>query len=413
MRKLFFSLFAILAGLGFIGIGNGLLNIAIPSKATQNNFDPLLIGLLTTFYYIGFSAGCFVTPRYVKKVGHIRSFACFTALLCIAALSFSYNSSPWAWFVLRIMSGFAVAGVYMIAESWLNECADNKNRGRIISLYRIVDLVSIMTGQLLLGRFELGSNEVFLVSATLINLGLIPVALTSSPGPRPIEIVKINFERVFEISHIGFVTCGLVGGANAAFYGMAPQFALSKGLSTQLVGVFLAGAVLAGASFQVVVGWLADKMDRERLLYSLALLASIAGACMFLAGSKDATPNELIGLSFLWGAFAMPLYSLAIAIANDRAEPNDFLELSGGLLVSFSIGAVLGPFITPLFIEATGVAGLFFFTASTHLVMAVYVFYRRRFVLSPVPDSERESFASAPRTTPVVFEMDPRAPPSE
>lgn len=146
MSHLFFSIFSILMGLGFIGVGNGLLNISIPSKATQFGFDPFLIGLLTAFYYLGFLLGCFVTPRVVKKVGHIRSFTCFAAMLCIASLSFAYDHSPALWITLRTLAGFAIAGIYMIAESWLNESADNSNRGKVISIYRIVDLVALMGG---------------------------------------------------------------------------------------------------------------------------------------------------------------------------------------------------------------------------------------------------------------------------
>lgn len=244
----------------------------------------------------------------------------------------------------------------------------------------------------------------------MINFGLIPVALTSSLGPKPIKGVQINFKRVFGISRIGFIACGLVGVANTSFFGLGPQFALAKDFSTPSIGIFMASAVFAGASIQVVVGWLADRMNRELLLNLTALLAGLIGACLYVIGNRNDLPNLLIALSFLWGAFAMPLYSLAIAIANDRAKPTEFLELSGGLLIAYSCGAVLGPFFAPFFIKLMGSAGLFFFTAFIHFGMAGYVFYRRRFVLDPIPDSEREEFKSPPRTTPVIFELDPRGP---
>lgn len=409
MGNLLKSLSSLLLGLSFIAVGNGLLNILVPIKTTQLGFGPFLVGLFTTFYYIGFLLGCYRGPRIIKKVGHIRSFTCFAALLSTSALCFSFYLPTGLWLVLRTAAGFSIATIYMITESWINEFANNSNRGKIISIYRIVDLSSLVLGQLLLGAFTVDDSTGFIVAGTLINMGLVPVALTSASSPKPLDNIEIHFRKIFKISPIAFITAGIVGAANGSFYALGPQLALVKGFSTVLISIFMSSAILAGVLCQVAVGWAADKMDRERLLYLVALFAGLVGFLVYIVGNASNGQILLIFLAFCWGACAMPLYSLAIAIANDRANDNEFLHVSGGLLIIFSLGAVVGPFITPLFIWLHGPAGLFFFTAVVHFSPASYVFYRRRFVVEPIAESDREKFISAPRTTPVILESDPRS----
>jgi MFS family permease len=407
MKSVVLSLGTILTGLGLLSIGNGLLSIVVPTKAYLLGIGQFQIGLMTTAYYGGFLLGCFRTTSVVSRIGHIRSFAVFAASLCLLTLSFSFVSSSFAWIALRAAIGFCVAGIYMIAESWVNEFASNQNRGRILSMYRMIDLAALMSGQLLMGHVPLDGNLVFVIAASFINLGLIPVAMTRQAGPAPISDVKLNIRQLIKTSHIGSIGCLIVGLVNGSIWALGPVYAAAiDGFGPQKIAQFMALIVLSGAVFQIGIGFLADRMNRAALMTMVALLAACTGYYLYQLGTDNAAKDAYFVGALLFGGFAMPMYSLTMAITNDRAQKGEFVQIGGGLLLLYSIGAIVGPMLSSLTMKYLGARGLFGFTAATHGLLGVYVGYRTSIIKHP---PARETFVSPPRTTPVIFNIDPRA----
>lgn len=254
MRQVFLSLAGILAGLALFSIGNGLLAVAIPSRAYHLSFSSLSLGFLIAFYYGGFLLGCFGTPYLVKRVGHIRCFASFAGLYCVVTISLSFGELPFVWWALRFIAGFCIAGIYMIAEAWINEDSTNENRGKVVSIYRVVDLSSLMLGSLVVGFLPIETTLPLAIAAVLINLGIIPVAMTSSKGPSPIGNVKLNLLHVFNTSRIGSVVALVVGLSSGSFWGLAPALGLSLGFTPGQASMFMGMAILGGGSQSALCG---------------------------------------------------------------------------------------------------------------------------------------------------------------
>jgi len=400
------SLKAILFGLAFLGIGNAFTNILVPTRAVFLGFDNIAIGILISLYYTGYLFGCVFMPKIVKRVGHIRAFILGAAVLGIATLGYSISNSSYMWSVFRFFSGSCMAGIYVITESWVNEAADDTNRGRTISRYRIVDLSAVVLGQLLIGVFNFENSNSFVLANIFMTMGLIPLAFTNSPSPQPIRDVKIKFGKAFKSSRIATFTTFVAGMAFGSFFGLGPVFAAEIGYDSQFIGVFVASALVGGIVFQMIVGRLADKFDREWLLVFFSL-----GSAIFAFGIGQSSTSEiiLILLVGLWGGFASPIYSLAVAIANDRSKAEDFLEISGSLLLIYSLGAVVGPNVSAIAMSQAKPSSLFYFLAVIFMMLVFYIVLRKMLSTRPKANSEIDDFISVPRTTASVFILDPRA----
>ena len=168
MRSALITLSALLLSATILVAGNGLQNTLLAVRGNLEGFSLLQIGLLLSVYYVGFILGCQLVPRWVKRVGHVR---CFTALASIASAS-ALTHALWvdavAWLLLRGVTGFCLAGLTMIIESWINERATNQNRGRVLAVYRIVDFGALTVGQFLLTLADPQGFVLFALTSILI-----------------------------------------------------------------------------------------------------------------------------------------------------------------------------------------------------------------------------------------------------
>ena len=422
------SVAALLLGAGILLLGNGLQSILLPVRATIEAFSTSSIGLIGAAYPAGFVVSCLTTPRIVRRVGHIRTFAVLAAIAAAIVLLLVLLVHPVSWVLLRIGSGFCFAGLFMVIESWLNEASTNSNRGQIFSTYMVVNLLTLTAGQMMLPLADPADFTLFAIAAMLITLGLVPVGLTTSAGPHRIERVRLRWGRLYRMSPVGVLGCAFVGLANSAFGTFGPVFAGEIGLSLTGIALFMSAALIGGALAQLPLGRLSDRMDRRKVVVLACVLAVGLAVVLALIGDAheggrlfglddiglvELAPAILIGLIALFGASIYPIYSLCVAHTNDYVASEDFVEASSGLLLTWGIGAAIGPNLAAAVMEGVGLAGLFAYTASIHLLFCAFTIWRmtRR---SPVPMAERESFVAGStgpvKATPVSAALDPRAP---
>ncbi|HSA82689.1 MAG TPA: MFS transporter [Geminicoccaceae bacterium] len=417
------SVGALLLGAAILLLGNGLIGILLPVRATFESFSTVAIGLIASGYSAGFVLGCLSVPHIVRRVGHIRTFAVMAAIAASAILLMALLVEPVAWILLRAVSGLAFAGLYMVIESWLNERASNTNRGQLFATYMVIQLGAITAGQMLLPVGDAAGFGLFAVATIAITLALVPVSLTSSSAPQPLETVRLRLARLYRMSPVGVLGCFFVGLANGAFGGLGVVFAQGVGLGTTGVALFMSAALVGGTLFQVPFGRLSDRIDRRRVLMLACLLAVIAGAVLALAGKTQgdaipawlariaALPSVLIGAVVVFGGCIFSMYSLCVAHTNDFVAREDFVEASSGLLLTWAVGATLGPIAAGPMMEWVGLGGLFLYAAVVHLLFIAFIWYRttRRACLPP---EARPDFVQAghTRTSHVLAAMDPRAP---
>ena len=394
---------ALLLSVSLLLMGNGLQNTLLPVRASIESFSALDIGILGSAYFLGFAAGCIYGPYLVRRVGHIRTFTAMATIASCAVLIHAFVLTPVVWWILRVVTGICFAVLYMVIESWLNEKASNENRGTVFSIYTIINLTVITIGQMMLTLDEPSNFMLFSFASILVSLAAVPVALSKSSEPAPIQSVKINFRVLFQTSPVGVTGCLVVGLTNGAFWALAPVFASGDSVDVSRVAIFMSVAVIAGAIGQWPLGRMSDRMDRRRVILLVCGGAMICG--ILLALLQPSMEFMLLPAAFAYGIFAFPLYSLCVAHTNDFADESRYVEVACGLLLVYAIGAVIGPIVASIFMWLIGTGGLFAFTAIVHFVMIGFVIHRlRRREVRPV--EEHISFADAMRVGLTVSSVD-------
>ncbi len=403
------SLAALFSGISILLVGNGLLGTLLGIRSVSLGFSPEITGVVMAAYFAGFIAGSLRCVQIIERAGHIRTFAALAAISSAASLAHILFDSPTAWAILRMIIGFCFAGLYMTIESWLNNDAGNANRGRVLSIYMMVNLLSLAAGQLFLLLPDPGGFLLFCIASMLISIGLVPIALTTSsaPPPRPANPVKLAL--LYQTSPLGLAGCFASGLALGTFWSMAPVFCRTLGLTAASTATFMVATILGGVLLLWPIGHLSDKLDRRYVITFLCAASAISSLAIVLIGG--ATPILLFACAAIWGSVTFPIYSLSIAHTNDFLKADDFLAVSGGLLLVYGSGAILGPLVAGLTMGYLGPAGL---PVTLSVVMAatvLFALYRMTRRQAPTVE-EQAPVVFVPRTTHVAQELDPRIEPS-
>ena len=401
------SLAALLLSVAILVAGNGLQGTLIAVRANLEGFPAATIGALMSAYYVGFVSGSIIVPGFVRRVGHIRTFAALAAVAAASAVALALFVHPVVWWVLRVVTGFCFAGLYTVFESWVNERASNENRGRVFSVYKIIDLGANTLGQLLLTTADPRGFVLFSVVSILICLALVPVALTTAKIPRRLRVSRLGLRQLYRASPLGVFGCFALGLGNSATWGLAPVFVQEIGQPVTVVAYFMSLMVVGGAASQWPIGFLSDRYDRRLVTITASLLAAASGVALTFA-TTGPLPILLL-CAVLFGGLSMPVYSLCVAYTNDYLDPRQFVAASSALLLLYGVGAIIGPFIASLVMQELGGWSLFLYTATVYLLLAVFGLFRttRR---TAVPPDEQAGFVAVPRpASAVVYHLDPRS----
>ncbi len=406
MTELRQRLAAILTGVGVLYLGQALLTTLIGVRMSLEDFSTFSIGIVTSAFYVGGVLGSQLCSRIVKRVAHIRAFTIFAALLASSALTHTLVLAPEAWAVLRAVSGFSIYGLYLVAESWLNAAVTPVIRGRVLGTYMFITFVALTLGQLLLNAGDPAKYHLFGISGIVFALALIPVALTRTTAPIEMTTEHLTLRRLFRISPFGLVGSLASGMVIEAFLSLGSVYAAKSGLSTAQISLFMSAPIVGGLLLQWPFGWLSDRFDRRWTL--LAIAGGTALSALAVIGLRHAAFPMLLAIVTVHGGLFFSMYPLSLAHANDKAEPDQFVELSRGLLLVYFIGALIAPFGGSLMMDPFGPSGLFVeitLIAGALTLFGLYSQWRK----APVPDSEQRAFYPyGPRTTTEVYGIDPR-----
>jgi len=387
-------------------VGSGLLGSLISLHLSLAKYDSGIIGLVMAGYYAGLVCGSFIAPGVVRRVGHIRAFAAFAALNTIVALLHALFQSPLTWGLLRIATGIAMMGLYMVIESWLNERAESSVRGRVFSVYMAVTFIGLGGGQFLLDTGRQNPLTPFLLVAIMFAACLIPVALTGAAHPQPVENLEFKFRKLFRVAPFGVWGCLGAGLANGAFYALGPTFGVREGLAVSQVASFMGATILGGFALQWPIGLISDRFDRQRVIGGLAF--AVAGASLVLAILGGWLTFALLIAGPVFGGLTFTMYPVAVAHANDHIRTDELVPVSAALILCYSVGAMLGPLGAAGVMHILGPRGLFVFTASLSILLGIGALTMPR--RAPVAPEDQAPFVPVPRTSAVISQLDPRAP---
>ncbi|KAJ54475.1 major facilitator transporter [Actibacterium mucosum KCTC 23349] len=373
MIKVLSGSWALLLGMFLLMIGNGLQGSLVGVRGGIEGFSTAELSVVMSGYFAGFLGGSRATPHLIRRVGHVRVFAALGSLISAVLILYPTLTNPVAWTLLRVVMGFCFSGVYVVAESWMNDSATNETRGQSLSLYMTVQMAGIVAAQGILTLGDPSGFVLFIVPSVLVSIAFAPILLTVSPTPAFETSQPMGIRRLFALSPLSCVGCFLLGGVYSATFGMAAVYGSRAGLSIVQISAFLAAIYLGGLILQFPIGWLSDRLDRRMLILNVALLGGAAAIVAALAGGVF---WMLLLASFVIGGTTNPLYALMIAHTNDFLDTEDMAAASGGMIFLNGVGAVAGPLVTAPFMVWVGPPGFFIFILVLLSAIGAYAAYR-------------------------------------
>ncbi len=407
VRDILRSVKSLLGGTAAFVVGNALLALLLPLRMEAAGYPVALTGLVMAAYYFGLALGGLRGKRVIMRIGHIRAFAVFAALMAVTTLAYAAFAHPAAWLLLRVVNGFCIAGMTAGIESWLNTKSSNETRGRVLGFYMVTLFLATALGQTLVNVADVAEPDLFMLAASLIGLALVPVAMTRLAEPNLSDSRVLGIRALFAASKVGVVGAGVAGLMVGSFYALGVVFATRIGLNVSEVALFMSVVVLGGLIFQIPVGVLADRYDRRFVMAGVLLAVGIAWGTLagFIAAQLPFV--LLLGVGVAFGGAMSSVYPLCVAQTFDRLERRYYVAASGRLLMVYSIGATVGPLLAAALMAIYGPSSFFLFEATVAVLYAAFVLVHacRR---PSVPVELREKYVPLPDVSPVVMALDPR-----
>ncbi|CAB4785813.1 MAG: MFS transporter [Actinobacteria bacterium] len=381
-RTILLSTWGLFTGLALLLVTAGVYSTLVGIRAELKNLPTLVSGGITTAYYAGFLLGSWYTLRALKQVGHIRVYAALASLLSASVLITGVYDSPLVWIIMRSSTGFCFAGLYVVAESWLNGLASNTFRGRLLAMYNVVTIGAYGAGQLLVFNFDARTLTGFAFAAVVSSLAVIPVAMSEQAAtPNVDNHTHITMRELARIVPTGAGTILLVGLAHGGMLGMAVIYATREGLSVGRVGILIAAINLGGMALTWPISSASDDLDR-RIIGVLSTLAVIVLGLVMLTQ----TPSSWFttALLFAIGGFSFPLYAVGGAYTNDWVSQEQMGAAASQLVTLYGFGAMIGPLVAAPFLDIIGTQGFAWSIISLHTLILLFLIYRIRAWHAPV-----------------------------
>jgi MFS family permease len=401
MLQVLSNSWALLLGMGLLMVGNGMQGTLLGIRGEIEGFSTLEMSFVMSAYFVGFLGGSRMAPWMIRRVGHVRVFAALGSFISAVMILYPTLADPIAWSIGRIVIGFCFSGVYVTAESWLNNAATNDNRGKALSLYMIVQTAGIVAAQGLLLTADPSGFVLFVIPSVLISISFAPILLSISPTPAFDTTKPMSLKEIMKISPLGCVGMFLLGGVFSAQFGMAPVYGAEAKLSVPQISMFVAMFFVGSVVAQYPIGWISDRMDRRKLIMIVSIIGAVGSTMGMMLGASF---TLLLTSAFVIGGMSNPLYSLLIAHTNDFLEHEDMAAASGGLIFINGLGAIAGPLITGWIMGQIGPGGFYLFTGVLFVAMALYAAYRMT-QRPAVPVDETIGYTQmSPTTSPVAQE---------
>jgi MFS family permease len=379
--------------MGVLMLGAGLQGTLLGLRATLEGFPTPVTGIIMSCYYVGYLAGTAAAPRMLRQIGHIRVFAALAAGASACILVQAAFVQWLIWAVMRLTSGVCFAGIYVVAESWLNDRASKTNRGRLLAVYMLVLYVGLGAAQFLLVLANPSTTTPFMLVSVLISLSMVPIVVSAQQAPEPAVPRKVRYRDLYRNSPLGVVAVSVSGMISAIVFAMGPVYGRLSGLGNSGIATFMAVSILAAVVTQYPVGRLSDRTDRRTVIAAVCTLATVVAGSIVAFGAEMPRPLFLL-LTALFSGSALTLYSLAVSHVNDKLEPAQMVAASSALLRLNGCAASVGPVLAGSLIAAFGPPAYFATLATLTGALTIYDLWRKS-RRKPVPAEQKGPFISA------------------
>ncbi len=373
MLKVLSHSWPLLMGVMLLMVGNGIQGTLLGIRGNLEGFTTYQLSYVMAAYFLGFLFGSWIAPKMIRRVGHVRVFAALGSLISAIIVIYPVFPDWMAWTALRVLAGFCFSGIYITAESWINNTASNDTRGQALSAYMIVQMLGIIASQALINVPDPSGFALFIIPSVLVSLAFMPILLAPVPAPAFDSTRRLPFTELFRISPLGCVGMLLTGGVFSAMFGMASVWGAQVGLSVRDISIFVGAMYVGGLVLQYPIGLASDRMDRRMLI---TVLSAVAAAVMLMAAFVDLPFAALIAVAVLLGGITNPVYALLIAYTNDFLPREEMAAASAGLIFLNGFGAIFGPLVTGWMMETVGPSGFFLFIGVLFVLLSAYAMWR-------------------------------------
>jgi MFS family permease len=398
--------------MGVLMLGAGLQGTLLGLRATLEGFPTPVTGIIMSCYYVGYLVGTAAAPRMLRHIGHIRVFAALAAFASATILVQAAFIQPFIWAVMRLTTGVCFAGIYVVAESWLNHSASQSNRGRLLAVYMLVLYIGLGAAQFLLILANPSTSTPFMLVSVLISLSMVPIAVSAQQVPLPTVPRKVRYRDLYRNSPLGVVAVSASGMISSIVFAMGPVYARLSGLGNTGIATFMAVSILAAVLTQYPVGRLSDRTDRRTVIAVVCAGATVVAATIVAFSAEMPRPMFLL-LTAMFSGFALTLYSLSVSHVNDKLEPSQMVAASSALLRLNGGAAAVGPVLAGSLIAGFGPAAYFATLGTLTGTLTIYDLWRKA-RREPVPPAQKGPFINvqpqgmtAPMVTSTVIEPKP------
>lgn len=401
MIQVLSSVWPLLVGIVFIMLGNGMQFTLIGLRGDIEGFNPSQLAVITSGYFAGFLLGAQLTPRMIRRVGHVRVFAALGSFMSAGLIAFPVVTDPIAWTLLRLLVGFCMSGVYVTAESWLNDASTNATRGKVLSAYMIAQTLGLIGAQGLLTLGNAATSVLFIGASILVSVSFAPILLSVNPVPAAAITRPMPLRRLFSLAPLSTVGIFILGGSYSALLGMGAVFGTQAGLSSNEIALFAAMPFAGALLLQYPIGWLSDRMDRRLLITGCSVIGAGASVLGWIGGDDLVS---LFAAAFIAGGVTTPLYALFLAYTNDYMSVEDMPAASGGLVFTFGIGAIGFPMLTGWAMQAISPYAYWLALGPTFAAIALYAGWRMTRREAPQVSDTESYLGVLPSASPVAVE---------
>ena len=417
MLKVLKNSWALFTGYFILMIAHGFQGNLLGVRTVIEEFNFVATGALMSGYFVGYFAGANSIPKLIGKVGHIRVFAAFASMASLSILIHAVFVNPVAWTFARIITGFSLVSIFIVMESWLNDRANNRTRGQLLSIYMIITLVGISTGTLLLNFSSPEKYEPFILVSLLLSSSLIPILLTKRKAPKFKKLGYIDIKGLYKTSPLASLSMFCTGLIHSALFSLGAVYAASMNFTLFEISFLLFLITISGGLFQWPIGYYSDKSDRRIIIIFCTFFAALF-AFMSIVASGTSLENMYLATNIginkilffiyvsIYAGMAIPLFTLNLAYVNDYISKEKFVAAGGGMQIIFGLGAMMGPFTCSLLMNKFGTNGFFVHLIFFHVIIGVFGLYR--ITKRTYKDNPESTFTPLPRNiTPLGIQLDP------
>ncbi|MBI2254962.1 MAG: MFS transporter [Proteobacteria bacterium] len=397
----------VLIGITLIETALGVLMPLIGIQLSRWGVSSIVVGIAASAYFVGFLAGTLFCQRIIKRVGHIRAFGVFVVLAADATVLHLVIQDAYFWILFRAIAGFALAGGFVVIESWLNDKSTDDTRSKIFAIYTAVSWGASGVSPLLLNIDDPTGVLLFALCTVCMASAMIPLGLTKIGNPVIAEHVHLSIPRLFKASPLGVVCCFGAGFLNGALYGLLPNYIDGLAMGEKELSFLILIGTIAVLLSQFPIGHAADVYGRRPII--IATVAASCLLCFIIFATPELPYIFLLCLFFLLSAFQSPLYALGIGQTSDYVAKKEFVAASSGLLFAWGLGASIGPSLAGVTMNEMGPRGLFLFVGCGYGLIAAFALYRTLRRKAKTPE-EQSNFVAVPAVQGAYGapELDPR-----